>query len=130
MPIALSAVLLKNIWDLITRKIEGGLPGPLGIAKEMAGQLDSKGSVDAGVAYLGGLLHDVGKPVVATVKAAGPQIADGRGKLQGLLGGVQVEPRPAGASLEVVDDECLYAPLPGTGDLGLGVCVCRGICRK
>jgi len=37
MPIALSAVLLKNIWDLITRKIEGGLTGPLGIAKEMAG---------------------------------------------------------------------------------------------
>jgi regulator of sigma E protease len=36
MPIALSAVLLKNIWDLITRKIEGGLTGPLGIAKEMA----------------------------------------------------------------------------------------------
>jgi len=37
MPIALSAVLLKNIWDLITRKIQGGLTGPLGIAKEMAG---------------------------------------------------------------------------------------------
>jgi regulator of sigma E protease len=37
MPIALSGVLLKNIWDLITRKIEGGLTGPLGIAKEMAG---------------------------------------------------------------------------------------------
>ena len=37
MPVALSAVLLKNIWDLITRKIEGGLTGPLGIAKEMAG---------------------------------------------------------------------------------------------
>jgi regulator of sigma E protease len=37
MPISLSAVLLKNIWDLITRKIEGGLTGPLGIAKEMAG---------------------------------------------------------------------------------------------
>jgi len=37
MPIALSAVLLKNIWDLITRKIDGGLTGPLGIAKEMAG---------------------------------------------------------------------------------------------
>jgi putative nucleotidyltransferase with HDIG domain len=37
------------------------------IAKEMAGQLDSKGSVDAGVAYLGGLLHDVGKPVVAAL---------------------------------------------------------------
>jgi len=36
-PIALSGVLLKNIWDLITRKIEGGLTGPLGIAKEMAG---------------------------------------------------------------------------------------------
>jgi putative nucleotidyltransferase with HDIG domain len=37
------------------------------IAKEIAGQLDSKGSVDAGVAYLGGLLHDVGKPVVAAL---------------------------------------------------------------
>ena len=37
MPIALSGVLLKNIWDLITRKIQGGLTGPLGIAKEMAG---------------------------------------------------------------------------------------------
>jgi regulator of sigma E protease len=36
-PIALSGMLLKNIWDLITRKIEGGLTGPLGIAKEMAG---------------------------------------------------------------------------------------------
>jgi regulator of sigma E protease len=37
MPIALSGILLKNIWDLITRKIDGGLTGPLGIAKEMAG---------------------------------------------------------------------------------------------
>jgi regulator of sigma E protease len=37
MPIALSAALLKNIWDLITHKIQGGLTGPLGIAKEMAG---------------------------------------------------------------------------------------------
>jgi len=37
MPMALSAVLLQNIWDLMTRKIEGGLTGPLGIAKEMAG---------------------------------------------------------------------------------------------
>jgi regulator of sigma E protease len=37
MPIGLSAVLLKNIWDLITRRIEGGLTGPLGIAREMAG---------------------------------------------------------------------------------------------
>ena len=37
MPFAMSAVLLKNIWDLITRKIEGGLTGPIGIAKEMAG---------------------------------------------------------------------------------------------
>ena len=37
MPIGISAMLLKNIWDLITRKIEGGLTGPLGIAKEMAG---------------------------------------------------------------------------------------------
>jgi regulator of sigma E protease len=37
MPVAISAMLLKNLWDLITRKIEGGLTGPLGIAKEMAG---------------------------------------------------------------------------------------------
>jgi regulator of sigma E protease len=37
MPLAISGMLLKNIWDLITRKIEGGLTGPLGIAKEMAG---------------------------------------------------------------------------------------------
>ncbi len=37
MPIELSGMLLKNIWDLITRKIHGGLTGPLGIAKEMAG---------------------------------------------------------------------------------------------
>jgi regulator of sigma E protease len=37
MPVALSAVLLKNIWDLVTRKIDGGLTGPLGIAREMAG---------------------------------------------------------------------------------------------
>lgn len=37
MPIGLSAVLLKNIWDLVTRKIHGSLTGPLGIAKEMAG---------------------------------------------------------------------------------------------
>jgi regulator of sigma E protease len=37
MPIALSGMLLQNIWDLITRKISGGLTGPLGIAKEMAG---------------------------------------------------------------------------------------------
>jgi len=37
MPVMLSGVLLKNIYDLITRKIDGGLTGPLGIAKEMAG---------------------------------------------------------------------------------------------
>jgi regulator of sigma E protease len=37
MPVVLSAMLLKNIWDLITRKIQGGLTGPIGIAKEMAG---------------------------------------------------------------------------------------------
>jgi regulator of sigma E protease len=36
-PVILSGILLKNIWDLITRKIEGGLTGPIGIAKEMAG---------------------------------------------------------------------------------------------
>jgi regulator of sigma E protease len=37
MPLALSAVLLTNIWDLIMGKIQGGLTGPIGIAKEMAG---------------------------------------------------------------------------------------------
>jgi putative nucleotidyltransferase with HDIG domain len=37
------------------------------IAKEIAGQVDSHGSIDAGVAYLAGLLHDVGKPVVAAL---------------------------------------------------------------
>jgi putative nucleotidyltransferase with HDIG domain len=37
------------------------------IAKEIAGQVDSKGSIDTGVAYLAGLLHDVGKPVVAAL---------------------------------------------------------------
>jgi len=37
------------------------------IAKEIAGQVDSQGPIDAGVAYLAGLLHDVGKPVVAAL---------------------------------------------------------------
>ena len=37
------------------------------IAKEIASQLDSHSSLDAGVAYLAGLLHDVGKPVVAAL---------------------------------------------------------------
>jgi len=45
------------------------------IAKELAGRLDGKidgkgskgATVDAGVAYLAGLLHDVGKPVVAAL---------------------------------------------------------------
>ena len=37
------------------------------IAKEIAGHMEGKGAVDAGVAYLAGLLHDVGKPVVAAL---------------------------------------------------------------
>ena len=40
------------------------------IAKEVVGRLDDGGkgaAVDAGVAYLAGLLHDVGKPVVAAL---------------------------------------------------------------
>ena len=37
------------------------------IAKEIAGHIEGKGAVDPGVAYLAGLLHDVGKPVVAAL---------------------------------------------------------------
>ena len=37
------------------------------IAKEIAGHSEGKGALDAGVAYLAGLLHDVGKPVVAAL---------------------------------------------------------------
>lgn len=37
------------------------------IAKELAGLLEAPESVDPGVAYLAGLLHDVGKPVVAAL---------------------------------------------------------------
>jgi putative nucleotidyltransferase with HDIG domain len=37
------------------------------IAKEVAGQIDGDRSVEAGSAYLAGLLHDVGKPVVASL---------------------------------------------------------------
>jgi len=36
LPFEMSVVMLKNIWGLITRKIDGGLTGPLGIAAEMA----------------------------------------------------------------------------------------------
>jgi putative nucleotidyltransferase with HDIG domain len=37
------------------------------IAKEIAGQLDGPGSADPSTVYLVGLLHDVGKPVVAAL---------------------------------------------------------------
>jgi putative nucleotidyltransferase with HDIG domain len=37
------------------------------IAKEIAGQLDASCGVDPGTVYLAGLLHDVGKPVVASL---------------------------------------------------------------
>jgi putative nucleotidyltransferase with HDIG domain len=37
------------------------------IAKEIAGQLDGPGRPDPDTAYLAGLLHDVGKPVVAAL---------------------------------------------------------------
>ena len=37
------------------------------IAKEFADQLEALGVVEPGVAYLGGLLHDVGKPVVGAL---------------------------------------------------------------
>jgi putative nucleotidyltransferase with HDIG domain len=37
------------------------------IAKEIAGQLAGPGCADAGTVYLAGLLHDVGKPVVAAL---------------------------------------------------------------
>jgi putative nucleotidyltransferase with HDIG domain len=36
-------------------------------AKEIAGQLDASAGVDPGTVYLAGLLHDVGKPVVASL---------------------------------------------------------------
>ena len=37
------------------------------IAKEIAGQLDDPGAADPATVYLAGLLHDVGKPVVAAL---------------------------------------------------------------
>jgi putative nucleotidyltransferase with HDIG domain len=37
------------------------------IAKEIAGQLSDPGTADPGTVYLAGLLHDVGKPVVAAL---------------------------------------------------------------
>jgi len=37
------------------------------IAKELAGLLEAPNSVDPGAAYVAGLLHDVGKPVVAAL---------------------------------------------------------------
>ncbi len=45
------------------------------IAKEIAGQLGDLGVVDAGVAYLAGLLHDVGKPVVAALLLEAEKLA-------------------------------------------------------
>jgi putative nucleotidyltransferase with HDIG domain len=45
------------------------------IAREIAGHIDSQGAVDAGVAYLAGLLHDVGKPVVAALLLEAEKLA-------------------------------------------------------
>jgi len=48
------------------------------IAKEIAGQLKDLGAIDAGVAYLAGLLHDVGKPVVAALLLEAEKLASAR----------------------------------------------------
>jgi len=45
------------------------------IAKEIAGQLGGQDAVDPGVAYLAGLLHDVGKPVVAALLLEAEKLA-------------------------------------------------------
>jgi putative nucleotidyltransferase with HDIG domain len=45
------------------------------VAKEIAGNIDGNGAVDAGVAYLAGLLHDVGKPVVAALLLEAEKLA-------------------------------------------------------
>jgi putative nucleotidyltransferase with HDIG domain len=48
------------------------------IAKEIATQMGRQGAVDAGVAYLAGLLHDVGKPVVAALLLEAEKLASVR----------------------------------------------------
>ncbi len=48
------------------------------IAKEIAGQIEDLGAVDPGVAYLAGLLHDVGKPVVAALLLEAEKLASVR----------------------------------------------------
>jgi putative nucleotidyltransferase with HDIG domain len=48
------------------------------IAKEIAGQLEGLGGLDTGVAYLAGLLHDVGKPVVAALLLEAEKLASVR----------------------------------------------------
>jgi putative nucleotidyltransferase with HDIG domain len=48
------------------------------IAKEIAEQLDGPKSVDSGAAYLVGLLHDVGKPVVASLLLEAEKLMSGR----------------------------------------------------
>ena len=45
------------------------------IAKEIAGQMAGQDAVDPGVAYLAGLLHDVGKPVVAALLLEAEKLA-------------------------------------------------------
>ena len=48
------------------------------IAKEIADQSGAPKTVDAGAAYLGGLLHDVGKPVVASLLLEAEKLMSGR----------------------------------------------------
>ncbi len=45
------------------------------LAKEIAGQVQEPSIVDTGVAYLAGLLHDVGKPVVAALLLEAEKLA-------------------------------------------------------
>jgi putative nucleotidyltransferase with HDIG domain len=45
------------------------------LAKEIAGQMSGQDTVDPGVAYLAGLLHDVGKPVVAALLLEAEKLA-------------------------------------------------------
>ena len=48
------------------------------LAKEIAGQMGGQDAIDPGVAYLAGLLHDVGKPVVAALLLEAEKLASVR----------------------------------------------------